>query len=142
MNCLPSISVALSLMAFLSGVWFLQKAKKEEMSSMFRVAAWFVIIGALLNMGCCGMRCMRHGCDERGGCERPHGGPGGKHCGWKEDGGNSYNINSENCWINGNDVRGAEEGCGGEGSDAEGCMGGDSHCTMDNDSCTAKCEGK
>src|ERR1051326_4148085 len=62
MNCGPNISIALGLISFVAGVWFLYKVQKENLSILFKVAAWFVIIVALGNMLCCGVRCLHHGC--------------------------------------------------------------------------------
>ncbi|HXD94708.1 MAG TPA: hypothetical protein VNX01_15990 [Bacteroidia bacterium] len=100
MNCLPNISIALTLLSLIAGVWFLQKTQKENLGMLFKVAAWFVIIVALLNMACCGMRCMRHGCGEHR-MRGHHGGEcemgGYERCGMR--GGDYYNINAENCWM-------------------------------------------
>ncbi|MBI3501026.1 MAG: hypothetical protein HY063_04465 [Bacteroidetes bacterium] len=62
MNCLPNVSIALSLISLTAGVWFLYKTQKENLSILFKVAAWFVIIVALLNLACCGLRCCMYGC--------------------------------------------------------------------------------
>ncbi|HEX7415042.1 MAG TPA: hypothetical protein VF411_13440 [Bacteroidia bacterium] len=60
------------------GVWFLYKTQKENLSILYKVAAWFVIIVALLNMACCGMRCMMHCSKERGECRMERGMRGGE----------------------------------------------------------------
>lgn len=60
MSCGPNISIAISLIALTTGVWFLYKTQKENLSVLFKVAAWAIIVGALLNIACCGLRCMKH----------------------------------------------------------------------------------
>ena len=83
MNCLPNISIALSLISLTAGVWFLYKTQKENLSILFKIAAWFVIIVALLNMACCGLRCCMQGCKMKKECkmEMYGGGMGMNHCG-------------------------------------------------------------
>lgn len=68
MNCSPNISIALSLLALTAGVWFLYKTQKENLSILYKVAAWFIIIVTSLNMACCGMRCMMQSCMMRQNC--------------------------------------------------------------------------
>lgn len=68
MNCLPNISIALSLLALTAGVWFLYKTQKENLSILYKVAAWAIIIITLLNMACCGMRCCMSACMMRQNC--------------------------------------------------------------------------
>lgn len=68
MNCSPNISIALSLLALTAGVWFLYKTQKENLSILYKVAAWFIIIVTALNMACCGMRCMMQSCMMRQNC--------------------------------------------------------------------------
>jgi len=104
MNCLPNISIALTLLALIAGMWFLHKTQKDNMGMLFKVAAWFVIITAIANMACCGMRCMRHcgrgGDREECRMEGRHG--GGCERGEREQcrmGGDYYNIHAENCWM-------------------------------------------
>ena len=67
MNCSPNISIALSLLALTAGVWFLYKSQKENLSILYKVTAWFIIIATLLNMACCGMRCCMQACMMRQG---------------------------------------------------------------------------
>ena len=69
MNCSPNISIALSLLALTAGVWFLYKTQKENLSILYKVTAWFIIIATLLNMACCGMRCCMQACMMRQQCE-------------------------------------------------------------------------
>jgi len=68
MNCSPNIVVALSLLSLIAGVWFLYKTQKENLSILYKIAAWAVIIITLGNMLCCGMRCMMHCGKERNEC--------------------------------------------------------------------------
>src|ERR1039457_2278780 len=79
MNCSPNISIALILLSLTAGVWFLHKTQKENLSILYKVAAWFVIIVALLNMACCGMRCMMHCGNGRGECRMERGMRGGEY---------------------------------------------------------------
>ncbi|MHB8261341.1 MAG: heavy metal-binding domain-containing protein [Bacteroidia bacterium] len=114
MNCLPNISIALTLLSLTAGVWFLYKTQKENLSILYKVAAWFVIIVAILNMACCGVRSMMHCGKGRGECER-----GKEKCGMR--GGDYYNIHAENCWMGDKDCKTA--------------------CDKDNDDkCNMKCE--
>ena len=70
MNCLPNISIALSLIALTAGVWFLYKVQKENLSILYKIAAWFIIIATALNLVCCGMRCCMRACMMRQGMEQ------------------------------------------------------------------------
>ena len=130
MNCLPNISIALTLLAFVAGVWFLHKTQKENLGMLFKVAAWFVIITAVLNMACCGMRCMRHGGREREECRMERHGDGecerGERgeCGEREKcsmGGDYYSIHAENCWL-------GDKSCKTECEEDEDDGDGDSKC--------------
>ncbi|HXB40693.1 MAG TPA: hypothetical protein VNZ49_09130 [Bacteroidia bacterium] len=103
----------------------MNKTQKENLSILFKIAAWFVIIASLLNMACCGMRCMMHGCKEREECkmERKHRGGecerGEEKC--KMPVGNSYTINTENCWVTGNEVEKRAECEEGDDDDSKCC---------------------
>jgi hypothetical protein len=137
MNCLPNISIALTLLSLIAGAWFLNKSQKENSGILYKIVAWIVIIGAILNILCCGMRCMRHcGGEGRyewkgrhghgGGCERG----GEQRCGMY--GGDYYNIRTENCWMGDKELRsGCEEG---EECDEESCEGEGKSCEMKKDS--------
>jgi hypothetical protein len=129
MNCSPNISIALTLLSLTAGVWFLYKTQKENLSILYKVAAWFVIIVALLNMACCGMRCMMH-CGKGGGeCKMERGGgeceKGAEKCGMR--GGDYYNIHTENCWMGDkecktecdNDDENCSTSCDKEGDDSK-----------------------
>lgn len=70
MNCLPNISVALSLLALTAGVFLMYKVQKENLSILYKIAAWFIIILAIGNMACCGMRCNSGGCGEDRECRK------------------------------------------------------------------------
>jgi hypothetical protein len=139
MNCLPNISIALTLLALIAGVWFLSKTQKENLSMFYKIAAWIVIIGAVLNILCCGMRCMRHcGGEGRhewrgghgGGCERG----GEERCGMS--GGDYYNIHTENCWMGDKEIK---TGCEDEEScEGESCEGEEKSCEMKKDSTECK----
>ncbi|MHB8261099.1 MAG: hypothetical protein ACYDCN_09115 [Bacteroidia bacterium] len=78
MNCSPNISIALTLLSLTAGVWFLYKTQKENLSILYKVAAWFVIIVAILNMACCGVRSMMHCGKGRGECRMERGMRGGE----------------------------------------------------------------
>ncbi len=108
MNCGPNISIALGLISLIAGVWFLYKVQKENLSILFKVAAWFVIIVALGNMLCCGMRCCMHGCGMERECriEMMRGGEcemGMGHCGMGMMGGGMCRIGGMNqmCMMGG-----------------------------------------
>lgn len=55
---MPNISIALSLIALASGIWLLYKTQKENLSILYKVVAWVIIVVALLNVICCGIRCI------------------------------------------------------------------------------------
>ncbi len=52
----------LSLLAFAAGVYLLIKVKKEYLSSLFSVLAWFVIVASLVSIVCSSVECYRECC--------------------------------------------------------------------------------
>ncbi|HEX7414793.1 MAG TPA: heavy metal-binding domain-containing protein [Bacteroidia bacterium] len=122
MNCSPNISIALILLSLTAGVWFLHKTQKDNLSILYKVAAWFVIIVSLLNMACCGMRCMMHCGKGRGECKMERGMRGGE-CERGE--GCTMNMRDCNVWMDGK--------C----NQSEDCKAA---CEDEDDNCKAACD--
>ena len=62
MNCSSTISIALLLLSLTGGTFLLYKTQKENLSTLFKAIAWFVIIMSFGSMICCSVRCVFHGC--------------------------------------------------------------------------------
>ena len=56
-------ALPLSLLAFAAGVYLLIKVKKEYLSSLFSVLAWFVIAASLVSIGFAAVECYEE-CEE------------------------------------------------------------------------------
>ena len=68
------ISIALSLLALVAGMYLLDKTKKEGLGKFFSFISWLVIVVAILTLLCSlargGMKMRRHHMEERMECHR------------------------------------------------------------------------
>ena len=60
MICLPTIAIALLLLSLTAGTWLLYKTQKENLGTLFKVIAWFVLIVSFCSIICCGLHCVVH----------------------------------------------------------------------------------
>ncbi|MFI5164175.1 MAG: hypothetical protein ACHQHP_02890 [Bacteroidia bacterium] len=137
MNCTHIIAAPLLLLSLTAGMWLLYKTQKENLSTFFKVVAWFVVISSICTMLCCAMCCamrccmMRQECRQSERCE----GMGGE-CGrgmWMGHGGMNKRIiimrggDDDECEMEGKCCRGGKEECE-EGK--EKCCDKDKKCDM------------
>jgi hypothetical protein len=58
MNSTITVSVGVTLLALAAGMFLLAKAAKDNLSLIYKIAAWFIIIAGILNLGCSALHCM------------------------------------------------------------------------------------
>ena len=139
-------ALALSILALAAGVYLLIKIKKEYLSGVFSVFAWFIIIASLVAIGGASAECYHQYCNRmcnKGECRME------KDMIIKEDGGaGCHQMEGAGCSMGGGKIEGdsvvmdkamCEKMMGKEACDSICKMRG--RCILGKDECTKMCHG-
>jgi len=58
MASITLVIVGITLLALASGMFLLAKTSKDNLGLIYKIAAWFIIISSIINLGCAGLNSM------------------------------------------------------------------------------------